>query len=98
MATPEVHREAHRWLRFAEEDLTAAHALLDHGSATPRHVCWLAQQAAEKAIKSLLVFLEIDFPRRHDLDFLRNLLPSGLRTKGEHPDLSALGLASSQDT
>ena len=33
---------------------------------------------------------EIDFPWRHDLDALRNLLPEGLKTRDDHPDLAAL--------
>ena len=49
--------------------------MLESASIVPRHVCWLAQQAAEKAIKAVLVFLQIDFPRSHDLDALRNLAP-----------------------
>ena len=60
--------ETRRWLRYAQEDLLAAEAMLAATRARPRHVCWLAQQAAEKAIKAVLVFLQIDFPRTHDLD------------------------------
>lgn len=39
----------------------------------------MAQQAAEKALKALLVFLQIEFPKTHDLDLLRTLLPSDLK-------------------
>ena len=56
----------------------------------PRHVCWLAQQAAEKALKAGLAFLQIDFPRRHDLDAIRTLFPACWQVKGEHPDLAEL--------
>ena len=56
----------------------------------PRNACYHAQQTAEKAIKAALVFLRIPFPFRHDLDFLRDLLPTGWRVKTEHPDLSML--------
>ena len=56
----------------------------------PRHCCWLAQQAAEKAIKAALVSEALSFPFRHDLDALRNLLPSGWRLKSVAPDLAAL--------
>jgi HEPN domain-containing protein len=64
--------------------------LLQQQAVAPRHICWLAQQAAEKAIKAILVFLEIDFPWRHDLDALRNLIPAGWQVKDEHPDLAGL--------
>jgi HEPN domain-containing protein len=48
------------------------------------------QQAAEKAIKTVLVFLQVDFPRTHDLDALRNLVPDGWQLKIDHPDLASL--------
>jgi HEPN domain-containing protein len=47
-------------------------------------------QAAEKVLKAVLVFLQIDFPRHHDLDALRNLIPVSWPLKEEHPDLSDL--------
>lgn len=80
----------HRWLRYAREDLLAAEAMLGQQSFWPRHVCWLAQQAAEKALKAVLVHLQIDFPRRHDLDEQRNLIPEGWQAKADHPDLATL--------
>ena len=74
MSVPEIVDEARRWLRYAVEDLDAAGALL--GNEPSRHACWLAQQAAEKALKGALVLEEVDFPFSHDLDALRNFLPS----------------------
>jgi len=82
--------ETRRWLRYAQEDLLAAEAMLKREGALPRHVCWLAQQCAEKALKAVLVFLQIDFPYRHDLDALRNLIPDGWQLKQDHPDLADL--------
>jgi HEPN domain-containing protein len=82
--------ETRRWLRYAREDLEAAETLVEQQVVVPRHICWLAQQAAEKAIKSILVFLAIDFPRRHDLDALRNLIPPGWQVKEEQLDLAEL--------
>jgi len=82
--------DTRRWLRFAREDLQAAEAMLRRADAYPRHACWLAQQAAEKALKAVFVFLEIEFPFVHDLDYLRDLLPDGWRVKREQPDLAAL--------
>ena len=72
------------------EDLEAAETLFAQQSVVPRHLCWLAQQATEKALKAVLVFVGIDFPRRHDLDALRNLIPTGWQVKEEHPDLASL--------
>ena len=82
--------EVRRWLRFAEEDLIAARILLREQQAAPRHVCWLAQQAAEKALKAVFVFLQLDFPRTHSLDRLRNLLPNDWTAKGIYSDLAGL--------
>ena len=82
--------EVHRWLRYAREDLVAAEAMLVQEEVMPRHTCWLAQQSAEKALKAVLVFLQIDFPHWHDLDALRNRIPEGWSLKADHPDLSAL--------
>src|SRR5437870_2824889 len=47
--------DAQRWLRFADEYLRVAQSLLK--SQPPRIACFHAQQAAEKAIKSLFVLL-----------------------------------------
>ncbi len=90
MSETEQIAEVRRWLRHAEEDLVAAEAALEQADMVPRHACWLAQQAAEKSIKAVLIFLQIDFRRRHDLDALRNLIPAGWQVKEEHPDLAVL--------
>jgi HEPN domain-containing protein len=90
MSEAERLAEVQRWLRFAREDLAAAEAMVGQQAVTPRHICWLAQQAAEKVLKAGLVFLQIDFPRRHDLDAIRNLFPTGWQIKEEHPDLAEL--------
>ncbi len=67
--------EAHRWLRYAEEDLAAAHLMLASLQVFPKQACYHAQQAAEKALKSVLVAHGIPFPRTHDLLALARLLP-----------------------
>ena len=90
MSETERVTEVKRWLRYAEEDLLAAEAALEARRMAPRHACWLAQQSAEKAIKAVLIFLQIDFPRRHDLDALRNLVPAGWQVRESHPDLTGL--------
>ena len=73
MSSPELLDEISRWVRFAREDLEGAEALLADADFIPRHACWLAQQAAEKALKAALVSETVSFPFRHDLDALRNL-------------------------
>lgn len=90
MNVPDLHAEAKRWIRWAEEDLAAARGMLNRPGFVPRHACGFAQQAAEKALKAVLVFLQIDFPKTHDLDELSDLIPSGWQAKSDHPDLSQL--------
>jgi HEPN domain-containing protein len=82
--------EATRWRACAHSDLNAARALLRDPEYFLRQVCFLAQQAAEKAIKAIFVLLDIEFPFTHDLDRLRDLLPEDWRVKTEYPDLAEL--------
>ena len=83
-------REAGRWLRFSKEDLELASRLLSGSPSAPRHTCWLAQQAAEKAIKAALILEGIEFPFIHDLDALRDQLPRDWPVEDAHADLSGL--------
>lgn len=90
MSAPELVSEANRWLRFAAEDLKVAQNLLASNESAPRHICFLAQQSAEKALKVALVLEGMDSPFRHDLDALRNLLPNTWPVCREHSDLAQL--------
>ena len=83
-------QEARRWMRFAWEDLDAAHRSLSERSSAPRHVCMFAQQSAEKAIKGALTLEGIEFPYTHDLNTVRNMLPVGWSVRDTHPNLSDL--------
>jgi HEPN domain-containing protein len=90
MNEPDHLAETRRWLRFAAEDLGFAETAFKEEGNPPRHICWLAQQAAEKALKGALVFLQKDFSKTHDLDALRNLLPKGWRARQDCPGLADL--------
>lgn len=72
------------------EDLDVAQCLLATDGSRPRHACFLAQQAAGKALKAALVLEETDFPLRHDMDVFRNLLPDTWSVRRTHPDLAQL--------
>jgi HEPN domain-containing protein len=73
---PDHHALARRWRRWAEEDfLLAKHAAADT-DLVPRGACVWAHQAAEKALKSLLVHHNVDPPKLHDLDRLVQRLPA----------------------
>lgn len=89
MSEAERLPEVNRWLRYAREDLRTAELLVERGDV-PRTACFHAQQAAEKAIKSVFVFLQTDFPYTHDLTRLKRLLPEEWPIKGNLPDLSGL--------
>jgi len=64
--------------------------MADGNYGTPRHACLLAQQAAEKMIKAVLIRLQVEFPRSHDLDRLRTLLPTAMRLLVDGIDLAEL--------
>ena len=87
---PEVAKETRRWLRYAAEDLQTARSLSESGAAPPRHAAWLAQQAAEKAVKAVLISLQIPFPFVHDLDRLVALVPAGWSVRETDADLARL--------
>ena len=90
MREAEQLADVRKWLRYAEEDLAAATGIAERGIGVLRQACWLAEQAAEKTLKAVLVFLQIDFPKSHDLDLLRQLLPDVWEIKWNPPDLSEL--------
>ena len=84
MSEPESAAEARRWLRYAQEDLEVVGQMAR--VARPRYACWFSQQAAEKALKAVLVLESVDFPYSHDLRRLRDLFPTDW-PQGAAPDL-----------
>ena len=90
MQTTDRLTDTARWLRYAEEDLTTAETLLRQPHVPPRQACWFAQQAAEKALKAVLIFLQIDFRRTHDLNVLRDMLPEDWQLKTALPNFRDL--------
>jgi HEPN domain-containing protein len=85
----ETEAEAIRWLGFALGDLEAARSQPGR-HVRPRIVAFQAQQAAEKALKAALILEGMEPRRTHDLDDLRNRLPSDWRVKRRMPDLGRL--------
>ena len=82
--------DAFGWLRYAEEDLAAAQVMKTVPAVVPRHPAWLAQQAAEKAIKAVLVADGLPFPKTHDLERLAAMLPDESVLAACDADLAAL--------
>jgi len=86
-----VRAEVDRWWQYAIDDLASAELLLTSLTAPARHACLHAQQAAEKALKCLLISQELPMPRVHDLGFLQRLLPSNMQAYAlSERDLNAL--------
>ena len=79
MPDPEAVVEVARsWLRGARSDLVMSRkALADRDAVDPWVASFHAQQAAEKIMKAALIIEQIRFPRTHELERLRSLLPAG---------------------
>ncbi len=76
MTSAAREHKARDWLRTAAKDLKAAQNMLAAGDQfEPYHVCFWAQQAAEKAFKAALIFSAQPFDPTHDLNDLADLLP-----------------------
>ncbi len=71
----QVRRDLIRqWITKAEEDLGAAEILILHNTSYLSAVGFHCQQAAEKFLKALLTFNQIEFPKTHDLGALLDLV------------------------
>lgn len=77
-----------RWLAYAQEDLDHAESTLDADDPIYRWVCVAAP--AEKAFKATLIRDQIEFPRIHDLERLRQLLPAESALRDVDVDLASL--------
>ena len=63
------------WIRHARSDLALA-KVERPADALLEALCFHAQQAAEKAIKAVLVRHDVEAPRTHSIRALLDLLPS----------------------
>ena len=63
------------WLRHARSDLALC-GMPKTRRILYQHLCFHAQQAAEKALKAVLVANGVRFPKTHDLAFLMESLPT----------------------
>ena len=62
-----------QWLKKAENDLITAKQTLKLTDGPTDTVCFHSQQAVEKALKALLTFNNVEFPRIHELLRLMDL-------------------------
>lgn len=84
-----------QWLDKAADDLGVAELVLGSANAALWAACFHAQQAAEKALKAVLVARGIDFPRTHTLARLALLLgaDAGAFDQSELDDLTPWAVA-----
>ena len=74
MSVRREESEREEWLRYAREDQRSAHLLIASAGIAPRETCVMAQQAAERALKAVLIAEGTLVPRSHQLIEIRNLL------------------------
>jgi len=66
------------WMSHAESDLRLARLAAGDKTIRREQVCFHAQQAAEKAIKAVLLSRGIDFPLTHDIEELLEIAEASL--------------------
>ena len=76
MRPPEQVKQdlAKQWLSKADADVAVAELLFSHGEAYHEPLAFHCQQAAEKYLKALLTWLQLEFPKTHDIGQLLDLL------------------------
>lgn len=82
--------EVARWRKYALEDIREARNTLSRSDGVPRHAAFMAQQAAEKAVKAGLILTQVEVPRSHNLGFLIGLLSDDWSVKRVDANLGAL--------
>ena len=82
--------EAGRWLGFALGDLATARSNHAHPAVPNRNAAYMAQQAAEKALKAVILLENKPFDMIHDIDVLAGLVPSDFVVPVPTADLSWL--------
>ena len=64
---------ATEWLKRAKSNLEKAKLGLSQNDIYLEDFCFDAQQAAEKAIKAILILKDIEFQRAHSIGYLLDL-------------------------
>jgi HEPN domain-containing protein len=64
---------AHKWLAFADSDLSSAVFLLDKRPSPVEIICYHCQQTAEKCLKGFLAYHGKPIPKTHQLTALNAL-------------------------
>lgn len=90
-------RDPRAWLRRARSNLARARAGRQTAEVLYEDLCFDSQQAAEKAIKAVLVARRVEFPKVHAIERLLGLVvaagvsvPSDVREAADLTDYAAL--------
>jgi len=93
MNLPRESRDAvspHEWLKHARSDIRLARLALNE-EILPEQICFHAQQAAEKALKAVLLHRKVDFPFTHDLEQLVDVAQNaGITIPDDLSDIGSL--------
>lgn len=82
--------EASRWLAFARGDIETARAFLGSTAVPNRNTAYMAQQAAEKAMKAVVLLDNLPFEMTHDLAAIQAQAPSDFSNPASTMDLAWL--------
>ena len=81
---------AEDWLRYARSDLEISKVSDLSDRILLEELCFHAQQAAEKALKAILIAKGVSFPRTHSISTLIEFLPEDIVVPSEVLDAAAL--------
>lgn len=85
-----IYEEASLLLAAAKRDLRALQGMLNPAVFADEIFGFHAQQAVEKALKSWLAFLDVQYPRTHDLTLLLTLLEAHGQEVSDFQDMTEL--------
>ena len=77
------------WIRHAKADLALAQVSLPEDNFY-EPLCFHAQQAAEKAVKAVLIINAISFPKTHNIRTLLDLIPKTIVLPTDVDDAASL--------
>ena len=71
------------WLNKAEKDLLSAEHEITFADKVTESICFHCQQAVEKFLKAYLIYLDIPFPKTHEIsELIIRIEKKGNRSRG----------------
>jgi HEPN domain-containing protein len=85
------HEESLLWLKRAKSNLLRAKTPRTNEEIYYEDYCYDAQQCAEKALKAYCIFLNLPYPKTHDINYLFELIENaGVEISEENRQASIL--------